>query len=97
MGGKKYEKIGSVPVTVQENLSFPQEERGKETVPEDSQVLKKQEDNLMKQPILRERVNLKPTKLPEWEEGQPVDMRSLSAFPVVIQHMPANGVEQVKR
>ena len=50
--------------------------------------------NLMKQPILRERVNLKPTKLPEWEEGQPVDMRSLSAFPVVIQYMPANDVEK---
>jgi hypothetical protein len=88
LGGKKYEKIGSVPVTVQENLSFPQEERGTETVPEDSQVLKKQEDNLMKQPVLKERVNPEPITLPQWEEGWPRVMKSPTTLTVVIQHMP---------
>lgn len=75
----------------------PQEERGKETVPEGSQVrekLKKHEDNLMKQSHSKETVNLEPTALPEVEEGQPGVMRSPSAFPVVMQQMLANSVEQ---
>ena len=31
---------------------------------------------------------------PELEKGQSRVMRSPSAFPVIIQHMPASGVEQ---
>ena len=32
--------------------------------------------------------------LPETEEGQTGGMKSPSTFPVNVQHMPANGVEQ---
>jgi hypothetical protein len=50
---------------------FLLEEREKQTVAEGSSVkekLKRPEDNLMKQPISREVVNLKPTTWPEWKE-----------------------------
>lgn len=81
----------------QESRSFPQEERGKGTVPEVSQVrekLKKKKGNLVKWLILKEMVNLESTALPDLEEGQPRTARSPSDFPVVMQHILANGLEQ---
>ena len=42
------------------------------TLPEGSQVrekLKRQEENVMKQPVSKEKINLKPTSLPELQEG----------------------------
>ena len=66
-------------------------------MPGDIQVrekLRKQEDNLTKQSHSNERVNLEPTAPPKLEEGQPGVMRSPSAFPVVIQQMSADSVEQ---
>ena len=60
---------GNILVTEQERANFLLEKREKATLPG---------DNLMKQPISRERVNVKPTKPPEWEEGQPGVARSPS-------------------
>lgn len=48
----------------------------------------------MKQLISRERVNLKTVVPPEWEAGHHGVTKSLSSFPVVIQHMPANRVKK---
>ena len=39
-------------------------------------------------------INPKPTTMPEWEEGWPRVLRGSSAFPLVVQHMPAKGLEQ---
>lgn len=44
----------------------------------------------LKQPISRERINLEPIVLPE--EG-PVLTKSPWVFPVIVQHMPANGAD----
>ena len=66
-------------------------------MPGDIQVrekLRKQEGNLTKQSHSNERVNLEPTAPPKLEEGQPGVMRSPLSSPVVVQHMPANGMEQ---
>lgn len=80
----------------QESRSFPQEDRGKGTVSEDSQVREKlkKEGNLVRWLILKEMVNLESTALPDLEEGQPRIARSPSAFPVVMQHILGNGLEQ---
>ena len=54
--------------------------------------LTRQEDNLMKQPISRERGNVEPTEPPEWKERWTRVMRlTPSTLPVIIKHMPANG------
>ena len=56
-----------------------------ETVLKDGQVrekLKNQENNTMKWPVLKERVNLETTLLSELEQTQPRAMRSPSDFPV---------------
>lgn len=47
----------------------------------------------MKQPVLREKVNLKTSLVTRVEGGVALGDKSPSAFPVVIQHMPANSVE----
>ena len=66
--------------------SFPPKERGKETVPEGSQVrdrLRKREDNLMN--WFREKgLTLNQLHL-QRQEGQPGLTRSLSAFPVAVR------------
>ena len=87
-------------MTKQESGSFLREEKGKETALEGDWVrekLKSRKDNLMKQPVLR----IQPHNqcvcvcVGVWVGGWSGVMRSSpSAFPVVIQHMPANGVEQ---
>jgi hypothetical protein len=48
----------------------------------------------MKQLVSKGRLNLEPIVPPEWEEGLTGVTRLSSAYPIVIQHMPANGVEQ---
>lgn len=87
LGGErrqKEEQKGSIQVTEQKR----RRKRGKEIIAEGGQVremLKRPEDSWMREPILRERVNLEPTMPPEWEDGQPRVMRwPPSAFPVVI-------------
>lgn len=57
-------------MTEEEN-EFPAEEKGKETGLEGSWVrekLKRWEDNLIKQSVLREQVNLEPTIPTQWEK-----------------------------
>ena len=64
---------------------------------EGSQVREKLEklgEQVHKTTCSKEKVNLEQTKPPEWEEGQPSVARLPSDFPVVIQHMTTNDVEQ---
>lgn len=76
---------GNILVTEQERANFLLEKREKATLPG---------DNLMKQPISRERGNVEPTEPPEWKERWTRVMRlTPSTLPVIIKHMPANGVE----
>ena len=57
--------------------------------------LKEWENNLIKQLILREKINPEPTKSPEQKEGWPRIRKSPPAvFPVVTQNMSANQVKQ---
>ena len=60
-------------------------------VPEGGQVrekLKRQEDNLMKQPVSRERVSLEPT-VPPVRGGVALGCETIISFPSSIQHRPA--------
>lgn len=66
------EQWGSVLVTEQESGRSPLGGKRKKNCPGGLWGLRsteRLEDKLMKQPVLRERVNPKPAVLPEWEEG----------------------------
>ena len=46
---------------------------------------------MLKHPVLKERVNLDPAV--ELDEGCPGITKLLLVFPVIVQHMPANGMD----